>query len=144
VRKFLVYFKAIWNIKGHMVYFASIWYISRQFGIFLHFGMLRYEKSGNPDSNHWQHHFPPSRHLPGPALPAQPATPIWRSKQGCQMVYFQTKNPTLGKFWRALDWKMLIYFMVIWNILWRFRIFYGHWYILYSFGTFFRFWYHVP
>jgi hypothetical protein len=23
--------------------------------------------------------------------------------QGCQMVYFQTKNPNLGKFWRALS-----------------------------------------
>jgi hypothetical protein len=22
--------------------------------------------------------------------------------QGCQMVSFQTKNPNLGKFWRAL------------------------------------------
>jgi hypothetical protein len=38
-------------------------------------------------------------------------------EQGCQMVYFQTKNPNLGKFWRALDWTMLIYFMTIWNIL---------------------------
>jgi hypothetical protein len=25
----------------------------------------------------------------------------------CQMVYFQTKNPNLGKFWRVLQWKML-------------------------------------
>jgi hypothetical protein len=65
--------------------------------------------------------------------------------QGCQMVCFQTKNPSVGKFWRALDWKMLIY------ILWPFGILYGYfwyymtiWYILYSFGTFFRFWYHVP
>jgi hypothetical protein len=24
-------------------------------------------------------------------------------QQGCQMVYFQTKNPDLGKFWRALE-----------------------------------------
>jgi hypothetical protein len=37
--------------------------------------------------------------------------------QGCQMVCFQTKNPNLGKFWRALEWKMLKYFMAIWNIL---------------------------
>jgi hypothetical protein len=44
--------------------------------------------------------------------------------QGCQMVSFQTKNPNLGKFWRALDWKMLIYFMAIWNILQTFGIFY--------------------
>jgi hypothetical protein len=24
------------------------------------------------------------------------------------MVYFQTKNTNLGKFWRTLDWKMLL------------------------------------
>jgi hypothetical protein len=27
-------------------------------------------------------------------------------EQGCQMVYFQTKNPNLGKFGRVLKWKM--------------------------------------
>jgi hypothetical protein len=27
------------------------------------------------------------------------------------MVYFQTKNPNLGKFWRALEWKLLVYFV---------------------------------
>jgi hypothetical protein len=43
--------------------------------------------------------------------------------QGCQMAYFHTKNPNLGKFWRALDWKMFIYFMAIRNIGW---IFYDH------------------
>jgi hypothetical protein len=37
-------------------------------------------------------------------------------QQGCQMVYFQTENPNLGKYWNALDWKMLIYFMFICNI----------------------------
>jgi hypothetical protein len=41
--------------------------------------------------------------------------------QGCQVVYFQTKNPNLSKFWRALDWKMLVccyvhlvHFVLIW------------------------------
>jgi hypothetical protein len=58
--------------------------------------------------------------------------------QGCQMVSFQTKNPNLGKFWRALDWKMLIYFTAIWNILQIFGIFYDH------LAHFFRFWYHAP
>jgi hypothetical protein len=33
------------------------------------------------------------------------------------MVYFQTKNPNLGKCLGALDWTMLIYFMANWNIL---------------------------
>jgi hypothetical protein len=45
--------------------------------------------------------------------------------QGCQMVYFQTKNPNLGKFWMALEWKMLVYFMTISNILRPFGIIYG-------------------
>jgi hypothetical protein len=42
------------------------------------------------------------------------------------MVCFQTKNPNLGKIIRASDWKMMIYFMAIWNILWAFGIFYGY------------------
>jgi hypothetical protein len=45
-------------------------------------------------------------------------------QQGCQMVYFQTKNPNLGKFWRALKWKMLVYFKVISIILPPFDIVY--------------------
>jgi hypothetical protein len=67
------------------------------------------------------------------------------SHQGCQMVCFQTKNANLGKFWRALDWKMLIYFMPIWNILQTFGIFYNHlvhfvfiWYIFSSFGNMYQ------
>jgi hypothetical protein len=31
--------------------------------------------------------------------------------QGCQMVCFKTKNPNLGKFWRALELKMFVDFM---------------------------------
>jgi hypothetical protein len=60
-------------------------------------------------------------------------------RQGCQMVYFQTKNTNLGKFWKALKSKMSEYFMAIWNILWPFGTFYGHfgnlvvmWYIFFS------------
>jgi hypothetical protein len=45
--------------------------------------------------------------------------------QGCQMVYFQTKNPNLGKFCSTLKWKMLVYFMTVWNILRPFDIMYG-------------------
>jgi hypothetical protein len=44
--------------------------------------------------------------------------------QGCQLVCFQTKNSNLGKVWRVLEWKVLVYFMVIWNILQSFGIFY--------------------
>jgi hypothetical protein len=34
-----------------------------------------------------------------------------------QMVYFQTKNPNLGKFWSVFQWNMLVNFMAIWSIL---------------------------
>jgi hypothetical protein len=49
-----------------------------------------------------------------------------RKHQGCQMVNFQNKNPKLGPFGRALDWKMLIYFVASWNILQTFGIYYDH------------------
>jgi hypothetical protein len=42
------------------------------------------------------------------------------------MVYFQTYNPNWGKFSRALDWKIFIYFMATWSILWAFGKFYDH------------------
>jgi hypothetical protein len=58
------------------------------------------------------------------------------------MVCFQTKNSNLGKFWRALEWKMLVYFVVIWNIirssgipiLWPFGNVVVIWYIFPRFG----------
>jgi hypothetical protein len=55
-------------------------------------------------------------------------------EQGCQMVYFQTKNPNLDKFWRALERKLLVYFMPI----------YGYCYVLWSFGNFVAIWYIFP
>jgi hypothetical protein len=58
-------------------------------------------------------------------------------------IYCRTKNPNLGKFWRALEWKILVYFMVIRNILRPFGTFNGHLvirvticYIFLSFGRF--------
>jgi hypothetical protein len=39
------------------------------------------------------------------------------SSVACQMVYFQTKNPNLGKFWRALDLQKCIHFTDIWDLL---------------------------
>jgi hypothetical protein len=42
------------------------------------------------------------------------------------MVYFQTKNQNLGKFLRALDWKMLTLFMASRNFLKTFGEFYDH------------------
>jgi hypothetical protein len=64
------------------------------------------------------------------------------------MVYFRTQNSNLGKFWRTLKLKMLVYFMVIWNIFRPFGIFYGHLeyisaicYILWSLGNIVVIWY---
>jgi hypothetical protein len=34
--------------------------------------------------------------------------------------------PNLGKKFRASDWKMMKYFMAIWNILRTFGLFYAH------------------
>jgi hypothetical protein len=31
-------------------------------------------------------------------------------------IFSDQKNPDLDKFWRALEWKMLVYFMKIWNV----------------------------
>jgi hypothetical protein len=45
--------------------------------------------------------------------------------QCCQMVYFQTKNPNLGKFWKVFPWKTLKFFIAILSILWPNGIFNG-------------------
>jgi hypothetical protein len=54
------------------------------------------------------------------------------------MVFFQTKNRNLGKFWRVLQWKMLVF-------LWPFDIFYAHlvyfdeiWYIFPRLGILYQ------
>jgi hypothetical protein len=57
----------------------------------------------------------------GESAPAKSSN--W-ANQGCQMVCFQTKNPNLGKFWRVLQWKKLVYLMDTWSILRSFVIFY--------------------
>jgi hypothetical protein len=52
--------------------------------------------------------------------------PICWFHQGCQMGYFQTKNPNLGNFWNVSSWKMLVNVIAIWSILLPFCIFYDH------------------
>jgi hypothetical protein len=54
---------------------------------------------------------------------------------------FKPKNPNLGKFWRVLQWKILVYFMTIWSYLRPVDIFCGHlvhfmviWYIFSRLG----------
>jgi hypothetical protein len=41
-----------------------------------------------------------------------------------------------SKFWRVLQWKMLVYFMAIWSILRPCGIFLVIWYIFSCFGLF--------
>jgi hypothetical protein len=48
------------------------------------------------------------------------------------MAYFQTQNPYLGKFWRVLQWKMLIDVMPIWSTLPT-----AIWYVLSPLGIFY-------
>jgi hypothetical protein len=50
---------------------------------------------------------------------------------------FRPKNPNWGIFWRTLEWKMLLHFLVTWNILRPFgyiKCAFGN---FSSFGTFF-------
>jgi hypothetical protein len=51
------------------------------------------------------------------------------------MVYFQTQNHNLGKFWRFLQWKILVYFMAIWSISRPFGIMVYFLVILYIFSV---------
>jgi hypothetical protein len=53
-------------------------------------------------------------------------------------TYFQTQNTNLGKFWRDMEWKRLVYSMAIWNISWPFL------YILWAFGNLVTIWYVTP
>jgi hypothetical protein len=53
--------------------------------------------------------------------------------QGCQMVYFKTKNPNLGTFWWALEWKVLVYLKAIWYNLWPFGIVCSHFGVVFLF-----------
>jgi hypothetical protein len=60
------------------------------------------------------------------------------------MAYFQTNNPYLGKFWRDLQWRTLVYiFCGHWEYFWPFGTCFGHLvyfmvicYIVWLFGTF--------
>jgi hypothetical protein len=104
-----------------------MWYILCPFGnvvviwyIFLCFGILCREKSGNPVSG-WLFSpfrpceiFSPSRFWMNGSLGMSKIyftlrNAIGRWKQGCQMVYFRTRNTNLGKFRRVLQWKMLVH-----------------------------------
>jgi hypothetical protein len=57
--------------------------------------------------------------------------------KGCQMVYFQTKKPCLGKFWRALEWKRFVCTLYgHFEEYGHWANFYSHLVILWQFGIF--------
>jgi hypothetical protein len=63
--------------------------------------------------------------------------------QGCQMVYFQTKNPNLGKILEGFAMENVVmfyehweYFSLIWYNLYPFGIFCGHLVYFSRFGMF--------
>jgi hypothetical protein len=59
-----------------------------------------------------------------------------RSRSGAGLPDFQTKNPNLGKFWRDLQRKILVYFMAIGPVLRPLGILCGHLIYLWLFGIF--------
>jgi hypothetical protein len=52
------------------------------------------------------------------------------------MVWFQTKNPNLGKFWKVLQWKMLVHWTVSCYIFCTFGIVRGDLVYFFSFLVF--------
>jgi hypothetical protein len=140
--KMFQYFMAIWNILwrlgifyDHLVHFEIIWYT------FSGFGIMYQEKSGNPvvESMAARRCSPRAKHSLAylPRLAHYYAvTSFWGERtafelkrkkcgkktfrkptlrQGCQIIYiFAYQNPILGRFWRALEGKMLFYLIVIW------------------------------
>jgi hypothetical protein len=69
---------------------------------------------------------------------------LWGQGQGCQMVYFQTKNLNLCKFGRVLQWRMLVHFMAIRSILRTLLYFMTIWYIFPRIGTFYGHLVYIP
>jgi hypothetical protein len=78
-----------------------------------------------PHWDFWFENKPSGNPVLGHPFFVQAVLPNFRL-QGCQMIYFHTKNPNLGTFWRALEWKMLVYFLANWNNLRPFGTVYCH------------------
>jgi hypothetical protein len=64
-----------------------------------------------------------------------------------RVARWQTKNNNFGIFWRALEWKMLGVFLVLWHILWLLGtyiyaslvfLYVVIWYIFYHFGKLYQ------
>jgi hypothetical protein len=53
-----------------------------------------------------------------------------QARPGLPDGFFQTKNPNLAIFWRALEWKILLHILVVSTILLPLGIFCGQFVIL--------------
>jgi hypothetical protein len=73
----------------------------------------------------------------------------WRIGRGCVGGLPDGIIPNFGKFWRVLQWKVLVYFCpfgtfaTIWYIFGHLVYFLVIWYIFWLFGVFLPFWYVV-
>jgi hypothetical protein len=123
-------------------YFTAIWYNLWPFGIVNGFGIffpnlvcLDKEKSGNPDSNSQSISICGRKTGRGRHRLFQ-INKFFNVSLGITNYNFESglpdgliknkKIPIWVNFRRALDLKMFRYFVAIWNILWRFGIFYDH------------------
>jgi hypothetical protein len=140
---------AIWWFSGNLVYFPPVWYIvskvwqpwpKRRFLKSIFLPALRFSLSSSLFLSVWRiGNSNGSILIPRLAAKCSQCKQFWHASdtqhnQGCQMVYFQTKNPSLGKFWRVLQWQILVgipyghlvYFTAIYCILWPFGTSYGY------------------
>jgi hypothetical protein len=80
-------------VLGNLVYFSPFWYFVPK---------IIWQPCTEPFQNSQAHYGQFGQVIGMPVL----YWIIQFGNQGCQMVLFQTRNPNLGKFWRALEWKM--------------------------------------
>jgi hypothetical protein len=103
---------------------VGIWYI------FSRFGILYQEKSGNPEPLPFFSFFNSIFIIALTRRPSQACFQArWPRRQGCQMVYFQTKNRKLGKFFEGLAMEDVGTFyahLVYFTYIRPFSIFNGH------------------
>jgi hypothetical protein len=125
----LVYFVAMLYISlpfgiffGNWVYFWAIWYI---FPVLVCCTKKHLATLIGPQLHNYSRRSPENL----AAIRSWPTMMDFGNEAGLPdgPVYFQTKNPSLGKFLEGLgSRKRMIYSMAIWNILRPFGIFYGH------------------
>jgi hypothetical protein len=139
--------KKVGIFYGHLKYITAMWHTLRQFGNLV---SIRYVFHGMVTMSATVHALlqvsglkmaQSEQAMPTPGQSRSAWLQLLRAwkgvQQGCQMVvYFHTKNPSLGNFLRALELKRLVYSLAIWNISRLFGTFYGHWVIKCQFGIF--------